>query len=93
MIGIPLFHHCFEGKGLDELFAKVIDVYEERDLACGIHINYGIVIEKAINTIQAEIWKNPAIRVTLSSRFIAVKLLEGDKATHEWLKNTTTTKT
>ena len=39
-----------------------------------------------INDIQAEIWKNPNIRVKLSSRFIAVKLLETDKATREWLK-------
>ena len=88
MIGIPIVPTiASKGKGLDELFAKVIDVYEERDPSVRhIHINYGSLIEKAINTIQAEIWKNPAIRVTLSSRFIAVKLLEGDKVTHEWLK-------
>jgi ferrous iron transport protein B len=88
MIGIPIVPTiASKGKGLDELFAKVIDVYEERDPSVRhIHINYGSLIEKAINTIQDEIWKNPAIRVTLSSRFIAVKLLEGDKVTHEWLK-------
>ncbi len=48
-------------------------------------MNYGTLIEKAINDIQHEIWKNPAIRVQLSSRFIAIKLLEHDKSMNEWL--------
>ena len=80
MLGIPIIPTiASKGKGIDELFAKLIDVYEERDLSVRhIHINYGPLIEKAINDIQAEIWKNPAIRVQLSSRFIAVKLLETD---------------
>ena len=87
MLGIPIIPTiASKGKGIDELFAKLIDVYEERDLSVRhIHINYGPLIEKAINDIQAEIWKNPAIRVQLSSRFIAVKLLETDKATLSWL--------
>ena len=87
MLGIPIIPTiASKGKGIDELFAKLIDVYEERDLSVRhIHINYGTLIEKAINDIQAEIWKNPAIRVQLSSRFIAVKLLETDKATLAWL--------
>ena len=88
MIGIPIIPTiASKGKGIEELFDKVIEVYEEKDPSVRhIHINYGSVIEKAINDIQAEIWKNPNIRVKLSSRFIAVKLLETDKATLEWLK-------
>jgi len=88
MLGIPIIPTiASRGKGIDELFAKLVEVYEDRDLSVRhIHINYGTLIEKAINDIQAEIWKNPAIRVTLSSRFIAVKLLETDKATLSWLK-------
>jgi ferrous iron transport protein B len=88
MIGIPIIPTvASKGKGIEELFDKVIEVYEEKDPSVRhIHINYGSVIEKAINDIQAEIWKNPNIRVKLSSRFIAVKLLETDKATREWLK-------
>ncbi|MDD3077958.1 MAG: ferrous iron transport protein B [Paludibacter sp.] len=88
MIGIPIMPTiASKGKGLDELFSKIIEVYEEKDPSVRhIHINYGSVIEKAINDIQHEIWKNPAIRVQLSSRFIAIKLLETDKTTLEWLR-------
>ncbi|MCE5332058.1 MAG: ferrous iron transport protein B [Bacteroidales bacterium] len=88
MIGIPIIPTiASKGKGIDDLFTKLIEVYEDRDPSVRhIHINYGPSIEKAINDIQAEIWKNPAIRVTLSSRFIAVKLLETDKTTLAWLE-------
>lgn len=87
MIGIPFIPTvASKGKGIDELFGKLIEVYEERDASVRhIHINYGSSIEKAINDIQHEIWKNPAIRVQLSSRFVAVKLLETDKTMLEWL--------
>lgn len=88
MIGIPIIPTiASRGKGIDALFEKLIDVFEDHDPAVRhIHINYGQVIEKAINDIQHEIWKNPAIRVKLSSRFIAVKLLENDRNMSDWLK-------
>ena len=77
MIGIPIIPTvASKGKGIEELFTKVMEVYEEKDPTVRhIHVNYGPAIEKAINDIQHEIWKNPAIRVQLSSRFIAIKLL------------------
>jgi ferrous iron transport protein B len=88
MIGIPFIPTvASKGKGIDELFAKLIEVYEEQDPTVRhIHVNYGQSIEKAINDIQHEIWKNPAIRVQLSSRFVAIKLLETDKTMLEWLR-------
>jgi len=59
MIGIPIIPTiASKGKGIDDLFAKLIEVYEDRDPSVRhIHINYGPSIEKAINDIQAEIWK------------------------------------
>ena len=89
MLGIPIIPTiASKGKGIDELFTKLIEVYEDHDPSVRhIHINYGELIEKAINTIQSEIWKNPEIRVKLSSRFIAIKLLEGDKSTRQFLQN------
>lgn len=81
MIGIPIIPTvASKGKGLDELFDKLIDVYEDRDPSVRhIHINYGTLIEQAIHDIQIEIWKTPQIRDRLSSRYIAIKLLENDK--------------
>lgn len=89
MLGIPIIPTvASKGKGIDELFTKLIEVYEDKDLSVRhIHINYGDLIEKAINTIQTEIWKNPEIRVKLSSRFIAIKLLEDDKSTRTFLQS------
>lgn len=83
MIGIPIIPTvASKGKGVDELFEKLIDVYEDRDPSVRhIHINYGTLIEKAIQDIQNVIWKNPTITDKLSSRYVAIKLLETDKST------------
>jgi ferrous iron transport protein B len=88
MIGIPIIPTvASRGKGIYKLFDKLIDVYEDRDpIVRHIHINYGESIEKHIKAIQDEIWKNPKITDKLSSRYIAVKLLEGDKTTKKSLK-------
>lgn len=81
MLGIPIIPTIApKGKGIDDLFEKLIDVYEDRDpIVRHIHINYGEIIEKHIRDIQLEIWKNPKIRDQFSSRFVAIKLLETDK--------------
>jgi ferrous iron transport protein B len=83
MLGIPIIPTiASKGKGVDELFDKLIDVYEDRDPSVRhIHINYGTQIEKAIKAIQDVIWKNPVITDKLSSRYVAIKLLETDKST------------
>ena len=86
MLGIPIIPTvASRGRGVNELFDKLIEVYEDRDPSVRhIHINYGSLIEKAINNIQHEIWKTPRIRDRYSSRYVAVKLLETDKTTlHE----------
>ena len=83
MLGIPIIPTvASKGIGVDELFDKLIEVYEDRDPNVRhIHINYGSLIEGAIKKIQDTIWKNPQITDKLSSRYIAVKLLETDKTT------------
>lgn len=88
MIGIPIIPTiASKGKGIEKLFAKVIDVYEDRDpIVRHVHINYGSLIENAIREVQDEVWKNPSLTDKVSSRFIALKLLEQDKPIHELLK-------
>lgn len=83
MVGIPTIPTiASKGKGIDELLDKLIDVYEDRDPNVRhVHINYGTDIEAAIKLIQNEIWKNPSITDKLSSRYLAIKLLEQDKTT------------
>lgn len=88
MIGIPMIPTvASKGKGVEELFRKVMDVYEEKDpIVRHIHINYGPLIERSIRNIQEQIWKNPTITNRMSSRFLSVKLLEGDKTIRKSLK-------
>ena len=83
MMGIPIVPTvASKGKGIDELFDRLIEVYEDRDPSVRhIHINYGKEIEGAIAVIQKEIRLNPEITDKLSSRYVAIKLLETDNTT------------
>jgi ferrous iron transport protein B len=82
MLGIPFVPTISsKGKGIKDLFDKIIEVYENKDETVRhIHINYGVSLENAINEIQDEIYKNCNRGLTdrYSSRFLAIKLLEKD---------------
>ncbi|HEY1406956.1 MAG TPA: ferrous iron transport protein B, partial [Spirochaetota bacterium] len=82
MIGIPIIPTVgSKGTGLIELFNKVIEVYEDRDPDLRhIHINYGTELEQSINEIQTLVKhkENYALTDLISSRFLAIKLLEKD---------------
>ncbi|MDO5760012.1 MAG: ferrous iron transport protein B [Bacteroidota bacterium] len=66
------------GKGVKELFAKIIDVYEGKDtLTHHIHVNHGEEIEKRIKILRNSIKEHGYID-EMSSRFFAIKLLEND---------------
>ena len=87
MIGIPIVPTvAARGKGADALFAKVIDVFEDNEpVVRHIHINYGADIEQSIRLLQDEIWKNSDVVAHYSSRYLAIKLLEGDAETMQVL--------
>ncbi|MCB0804191.1 MAG: ferrous iron transport protein B [Bacteroidales bacterium] len=84
MIGIPFIPTVgSRGKGIDELFRKVIEVYEDRDENVRqVHINYGSHVEDSIGVIQRMIRKNKGLKDKVSSRFYAIKLLEKDQGAH-----------
>lgn len=83
MIGIPIVPTvASKGKGIPELFCKVVEVYEDRAKAQRhIHINYGKETENSIKAIQEKIkiHQNAFLTDRFSSRFLAIKLLEKDK--------------
>jgi len=87
MIGVPMVPtNGKKGEGLKELFDTIIEVFEDRnDIVRHIHINYGSYIEEAISQIQNEIKKKENYNLTdlISSRFLALKLLENDSHTKE----------
>lgn len=81
LLGIPFVPTVStRGQGLDELLKRVISVYEGTDpVTRHIHINYGAEIEASIKVIRKKIKENKPITDKISSRFLAIKMLEKDK--------------
>ncbi len=83
MIGIPVVPAVSSrGKGIKETFEKVIEVFEDRNpVVRHIHINYGSILERSLKVIQDLINApgNQHLTDRISSRFLAIKLLENDK--------------
>lgn len=89
LIGIPIIPTVSsKGSGIDALIKKIIDVYEDRDpIVRHIHINYGVEIEKSIQFLRSKIKLEKPITDHISSRFLAIKLLESDRQTIENLSS------
>jgi ferrous iron transport protein B len=85
LIGIPIIPTVSsKGKGIKELISKTIEVYEDLDpIVRHIHINYGQELEKSIEVLRTKIKLEKPITDKISSRFLAIKLLERDKQTIE----------
>lgn len=91
MVGIPMVPTVgAKGKGLKELFDKTIEVYEDRDPSVRhIHINYGKEVEQSIEAIQVLLRTNPSLTDKVSSRYLAINLLQGEKGLGELLTSKT----
>jgi len=81
LLGIPFVPTISSrGIGLDKLVERVIDVFEGKDkITRHIHINYGKEIEEAISEIRTKIKENKPVTDKISSRFLAIKMLEKDE--------------
>ena len=89
LFGMPMVPTSFKtGMGVKELFKAVIKVYENTQGASRhIHINYGHEIENGIGHIQKFLKADEHIRQRYSTRYLAIKLLEGDAHAAEYIKN------
>lgn len=87
MIGIPIMPTIgAKGEGVKELFEKTIQVFEDNSPTVRhIHINYGKETENSIKAVQSKIKipENFGLTDKISSRFLAIKLLEKDKNANE----------
>ncbi len=81
MIGIPIVPTIGKtGKGVDELFDKIIEVYEGRNpIARHVHINYGETLESGISQVKKVLKEEESIGKDQSLRYLSIKLLEGDQ--------------
>jgi len=87
LLGIPFIPTISsKGIGLEKLINKTIEVFEGRDKASRhIHINYGKDIEESIRSIREKVKEEKPITDKISSRFLAIKLLEKDTHVNELL--------
>jgi ferrous iron transport protein B len=83
LLGVPVIPTVSsKGKGIKNVFEKIIEVYENREpVVRHIHINYGPEIENAISGIQSiiKIEENSAFTNIISSRYLAIELLDNDQ--------------
>ncbi len=88
MIGIPFIPTISKnGTGLNELFEKVIDVYELHDETVReVNIPYGFEIENALEKLVYELNKTE-YNLMVSYRMTAINLLAADKNIVEIFKN------
>ena len=87
LLGIPFIPTISsKGIGLEKLIEKVIEVFEGRDkITRHIHINYGKDLENSIKTVRALIKEDKPVTDKVSSRFLAIKMLEKDDQVNELL--------
>ncbi|MDP2113488.1 MAG: ferrous iron transport protein B, partial [Bacteroidota bacterium] len=83
LMGIPIIPTVSsKGTGITELLQKIVEVYEDLDpIVRHIHINYGTELEDSILKLRTKIKLEKPITDNISSRFLAIKLLERDKQT------------
>lgn len=81
MIGVPIIPTVSRsGRGVNKLFDTVIDVYECKNEAVRhVHVNLGHDIEKALDKLREAIRANKFIKPKFAGRYLAIKLLEGDR--------------
>ena len=82
LFGMPMIPTSFKsGAGVKDMFRAVIQVYEGRSRhARHLHINYGHEIENGIRGIQRFLKTSDNVHRGLSTRYLAIKMLENDKA-------------
>lgn len=87
LLGIPFIPTISsKGIGLGKLIDKAIEVFEGKDkISRHIHINYGKDLEQSIKSVRQIIKEDKPITDKVSSRFLAIKMLEKDEQVNSLL--------
>ena len=85
LMGIPMVATSFKnGMGVKDLFRAIIQVYEGKShTARHLHINYGHELEDGIARLQKYLKPDAKIHRRYSTRYLAIKLLEGDTSVEQ----------
>ncbi len=89
MIGVPMVPTvAATGRGVKELLDTVIEVFEDRNEATRhIHIQLQPELEDCVKSLNDRLKQDSSRLNHFSPRFLAIKLLEGDKETETMLLN------
>ena len=89
LLGMPMVPTSFKsGMGVKELFRAVIQVYEGKSSKSRhLHINYGHELEDGIAQLQQYLKPDERIHRRYSTRYLALKLLEGDTSVEQLLSS------
>jgi ferrous iron transport protein B len=81
MTGIPFVPTiASKGTGIQELFEKIIEIYEEKDPdSRRVQVNYGVELELSIDRLKNQIPARAEEESGFPRRFLALKLLEKDR--------------
>lgn len=92
LLGVPMIPTvCRTGLGLQALFDQIIAVWEgittddpavtspEEGIIRPLRVNYGLTLEAELDRLQTKIVQHLPLEHPEQARYIAVKLLEGDK--------------
>lgn len=87
MLGFPIVPVVARtGQGIDDVLEELVTVYcGTEPLSKHIHINYGDNVERAIAEVKKLVESNAEIKDNYHGRYVALKLIEGDGATHKAL--------
>ncbi len=88
MIGVPIVPTVSKsGDGLDELFDTAIEVFEGKSSSVRhIHVPLGTELEEAVTTLKNAIKKDGDMAHNVSPRYMAIKLLENDPETVQFVE-------
>ena len=87
MIGVPFVPTVTKtGEGIPDLLDAIINVYEDKhETVRHVHVKLGSEIESAIKEIKDSIKASSQPVQQFSPRYLAIKLLEGDKEVEQML--------
>ena len=80
LLAVPMVPTVFKtGRGVEELFHTIIELYEGRIQEGHIHVNHGTYVEQGIDSLRAILRQDTMVKQRYTPRFLAIKYLEGDK--------------
>lgn len=88
MIGVPIVPTVSRtGKGIEDLFNRIIEVYEGRDKTVRhVHVSLGNDIESGVKLLKDALKQDKSVEAHFSPRYLAIKLLERDREVERLLQ-------